>query len=144
MRKFALLAFVTMLSFGFTGCMNPGNRWNANSGNRWNLPDPAQATIVDVWSDYETRGDKSVEFYVVVFEYDERFAKIRVEKDTFEAVHEGDTAEIELMSFSLTQDDQYLLKTEYCWRIGGREYEVIFRSDAEKRPVRPKIDHSKT
>lgn len=136
MRKYALFGMIAVLSFGSVGCMNVGNRWN--------LPDPDQATVVDVWSDYENHEGKSVEVYIVVFELRERFAKVRVAKDTFEAVHEGDKAEVELMSLSLTQDDQYLLETEYCWHVGGRDYQVIFKSSAKERPARPKADPSRT
>ena len=137
MRKIAQLMLVAVLSFGFIGCTGSFRK-------PWNLPDPDKATIVDVWISDETSEDQSVGSYVVVFEQRERFVKVCVDKKVFDAVHEGDTVEIELISITSTMDNQYILEVEYLWHVGGQKYPVIFRWDAKDRPVRPKPDPRKS
>lgn len=133
MKKFALLFLVAVLSFGFVGCAG-------SFRTPWNLPDPDQATVIEVWSSDESSEGQNVESYVVVFEQRERFAKVLVDKATFEAVREGDKVEIELMSITSTEDKKYFLEVEYCWHVGDRDYQVIFKCDATECPVRPDSD----
>ncbi len=142
MHKFALLFLVAALSFGLMGCAvppaNPRANLRTNSG--WDLPDPDQATIVDVWS--EEAGDaQHADSYVVVLSHtvkgQERFDKVFVDKETFASVHEGDTVEIELMSVTSNEDNRYILEIEYCWHVGDQDLQVIFKCDATERPIRP-------
>ncbi len=124
MRKFALLFCVVALSFWFGGCIN-AQRINPKA--KWNLSDPYQTTIVETRSDYEAHGDRDFEFYVVVFEHMGRRAEVRVEKETFEAIHEGDKVDLDLLSVTTTEDDRYFLEVCYTWDIGKHEYNVVFR-----------------
>lgn len=130
MKKVALLALAAVLSLGFMGCAG-------SFKDPLNLPDPDQATVVGVWSESKTSEGQSTEIYVVVLEQRERFVKLSVDKATFEVVREGDTVEVELISYTLTQDNVYLLETEYLWKVGGQKYPVIFKCDARTRPTRP-------
>ncbi len=132
MRKIVQLMLVVAVSFGFIGCAG-------SFKNPWNFPDPDKATVVDVWSGDETGGDQSAGSYVVVFEQRGQFAKVHVDKKTFESAHEGDVVEIELISVTSTEDNRYVLEVEYCWHIGGQKYPVIFRWDAKTRPARPTV-----
>src|SRR3989344_3536899 len=112
MRKIAQLMLVAVLSFGFTGCAGSFRK-------PWNFPDPDKATIVDVWISDKADEDQSGESYVVVFEQRGLFAKVYVDKEVFESVHEGATVEIELISITSIEDNQYILEGEYLWRVGG-------------------------
>lgn len=137
MRKFALLFLVAVLSFGFMGCAGSFRK-------PWNLPDPDKATVVDTWIGDAASEDQSGEYYVVVFEQRERFVKVHVDKKVFDAVHEGDVVEVELVSITSTEDNMYILEVEYLWHVGGKKYPVIFKWDAKDRPVRPKPDPRKS
>ncbi len=138
MRKIALSMLVAALSLGFVGCA--GSLFK----NPWNMPDPDQATVAEVWIGDENEEGRSVGSYVVVLEQRDRFVIVVVDKATFESVHEGDKVEIELISVTSTEDNRYILEVEYCWHVGKQDFQVIFKWDATKRPVRPGSDSDKS
>lgn len=140
MRKLDLLALVAVLSFGFVGCAG-------SFKDPLSLPDPDQATVVGTWISQVPGKNQLEESYVVVLQqralsdkHAAPFVELRVDKATFDSVREGDKVELELMSYTLTQDNAYLLEIEYRWHVSGRDYPVIFKCDATKCPVPPKID----
>ncbi|TSC82614.1 MAG: hypothetical protein G01um101419_532 [Parcubacteria group bacterium Gr01-1014_19] len=122
MQKFAILALVAVMAFGSLGCQTLGGKWG--------LPNSDQAKVVNGLMGYSTRADGCSEFYVVVLEYKGHQANVRVSKETFEAVNDGDAADIELMA--VLYSGKIILATFYLWKVGGKAYEVKFVYVEEK------------
>lgn len=124
-----MLAIVAVLSLTSLGCRAAG----PTIGEKWGLPDNDKATVVNGVMGYSTRADGCDEVYAVELEYRGHKTWVHVLKETFEAVEDGDTADIELYSVKYDWFSKAITETFYYWKVGQRKYEVRFNYVAEKK-----------
>lgn len=128
MRKFAILFIVAAMLLTSLGCRVVG----PTIGEKWGLPDNDKATVVDGVMGYSTREDGCDEVYAVELEYRGHNTWVHVLKETFEAVEDGDAADIELIAVKYDWFSKEITETFYYWKVGKRKYEVRFDYVAEK------------